>query len=83
MIAFHSRCLQCYRCVLINLYPMKTQKNYNTYKPSKGERLHWPRLEKQNVVPVTEDMLQSRRISENEIENRQRVHNGKISLLVP
>jgi hypothetical protein len=35
------------------------------------------------AVPVTEEMLQSRRVSENEIENRQRLLNGQISLLVP
>jgi hypothetical protein len=62
---------------------MKPAKKYKSHKPSKGERLHWPPLKEQSVMPFTEDMLQSRRISENEIQTRQRLLNGKTSLLVP
>jgi hypothetical protein len=62
---------------------MKPEKKYKANKPSKGKRLHWSPLKKQSAVPVTEEMLQSRRVSESEIENRQRLLNGQISLLVP
>jgi hypothetical protein len=67
----------------VHLFSMKSEKKYKTHKPSKGERLHWLPLKKQNAVPLTEEMLQSRRVSENEKENRQPILNGKISLLVP
>jgi hypothetical protein len=53
------------------------------HKPSKGERLRWLPLKKQSSVQVTEDMLESRRISESEIQNRQRLLNGQLTLLVP
>lgn len=67
-------------CIFVE---MKAANKYRTNRPSKGERLHWSPLKDATVMPVTEEMLQSRRISEKEIQTRQRPLNGQISLLVP
>jgi hypothetical protein len=61
---------------------MKPAKKYKSSRPSKGERLNWPHLKDASAMPVTEEMLQGRQVTEKEIETRQRF-NGKISLLVP
>jgi hypothetical protein len=47
-----------------------------------GERLHWSSLKNQSAVQVTDDMLQSRRVSENEVQNKYPTHSGQITLLV-
>lgn len=62
---------------------MNPEKKYRTRKPSKGERLHWSPLKKRETVRVTEEMLQSHLVSEKEIQARQRLLNGHLSLLVP
>ena len=62
---------------------MKPEKKYKTRKPSKGQRLRWSPLRKGVAVPVNEEMLQSHRVSEKEIDDRQRLLNGQLSLLVP
>jgi hypothetical protein len=62
---------------------MKPERKYKARRPSKGERLHWSPLKSGNVVPVNEEMLQSHRVSEKEIDARQHPLNGQLSLLVP
>ena len=62
---------------------MKPEKKYRTRRPSKGERLHWSPLKKKAALPVNEEMLQSHRVSEKEIDARQSLLNGQLSLLVP
>jgi hypothetical protein len=62
---------------------MNSANKNRAHKPSKGERLRWSPLKKQSSVQVTDDMLESRRISEKEIQNKQRLLNGQLTLLVP
>jgi hypothetical protein len=67
----------------VYLFRMKSASKYGTSKPSKGERLNWPSLKEASAMPVTEELLQSRQVSEKEIETRHRSLNGQLSLLVP
>lgn len=69
--------------LFVFLRTMKPEKQYKKHKSSKGERLHWSPLKKGAAMPVTEEMLHSRRISEKEIDARHRSLNGHLSLLVP